>query len=134
MTTPQDPFAASGDQPPREGQQPPPPGYGAPPPGYPPGYPPPFGQSPYGQQPYGQQPYGGGQKTNTMAIVGFILTLVVCPPIGAVLCFIALGQIKRTGEGGRGLALAGVWIGVALLALFVGVIALGVMSEVAYSQ
>jgi hypothetical protein len=32
---------------------------------------------------------------------------------------IALDQIKRTGEEGRGLALAGIWIGVASLALTV---------------
>jgi multisubunit Na+/H+ antiporter MnhB subunit len=39
--------------------------------------------------------------------------------LGIVFGVIALGQIKRTGEEGRGLALAGIWIGVASLALTV---------------
>ena len=118
MTAPQDPFAAPGDQPPVPGQQPPAPGYGPPPVyGTPPGYPPPYGAPQGYPPPYGQVP--APQGTNTLAIVGFILTFVVCPPVGAVLCYIALGQIKRTGEGGRGLALAGVWIGIITVVLAV---------------
>ena len=109
MTAPQDPFAAPGDQPPVPGQQP---GYGVPP-----GYPPPYGAPQGYPPPCGQVP--APQGTNTLAIVGFILTFVVCPPVGAVLCYIALGQIKRTGEGGRGLALAGVWIGIIAVVLAV---------------
>ncbi|TPW74717.1 DUF4190 domain-containing protein [Schumannella soli] len=96
----------------------------------------PYGQQPYGQQPqqqpYGQpaQPYGqaapqtysapgsqyGGyqpvqsQGTNTLAIISLVLAFVVS--LGAVITgHIALGQIKRTGEGGRGLALAGLILG-----------------------
>jgi len=94
-------------------------------------------QQPYGQQPYGQpaQPYGqaapqayanpgsqyGGyqpvqsQGTNTLAIISLVLAFVVS--LGAVITgHIALGQIKRTGEGGRGLALAGLIIGYAGIA------------------
>jgi len=47
---------------------------------------------------------------NTMAIVGFILAFFVSI-VGAVLGFVALSQIKRTGEQGRGLAIAAVIIG-----------------------
>ena len=67
-----------------------------------------------------------GPRTNTLAIVGFILAFFVS--VGAVICsHIALSQIKRTGEGGRGLAIAGlvigyVGIGIGLLwLLFVGI-------------
>ena len=143
MTEPQDPFAAPGDQPSQEGQQPPPgygqpppgygqPAYGSPPPGYgpPPGYPPPaYGQPPGYPPPYGQPGYGA-TKTNTMAIVGFILSLpVVCPLIGTVLCFIALNQIKRTGEGGKGLAIAGICISLGLVVLAIGLIAVGAIVD-----
>jgi hypothetical protein len=49
-------------------------------------------------------------RTNTLAIVALILGIVV--PIGGIICGpIALGQIKRTGENGRGLAMAGLIIG-----------------------
>jgi hypothetical protein len=51
-------------------------------------------------------------KTNTMAIVGFVLSLVCCGFVGAVLSGIALGQINRTGENGKGLAIAGMVIGI----------------------
>lgn len=44
-------------------------------------------------------------KTNTLSIVALVLGILV--PIGGVITgHIALGQIKRTGEGGHGLALA----------------------------
>jgi multisubunit Na+/H+ antiporter MnhB subunit len=54
---------------------------------------------------------------------GFAIAALVCGIVfnilGIVFGVIALGQIKRTGEEGRGLALAGIWIGVASLALTV---------------
>jgi hypothetical protein len=60
-----------------------------------------------------------GQRTNVLAIVALILGIVV--PIGGIICGpIALGQIKRTGENGRGLAMAGLIIGIVLT--LVGVI------------
>jgi hypothetical protein len=68
------------------------------------------------------------QRWNTLAILAFVLvwpTVIV----GLVLGHIALSQIKRTGERGRGLALAAViigWIGVAL-----GIIALIITAVVA---
>jgi len=66
------------------------------------------------QQP--QQPqYGAYQQPqpvgyNTMSIVAFILAFFVSI-VGIILGFVALSQIKRTGEQGRGLALAAVIIG-----------------------
>jgi peptidyl-prolyl cis-trans isomerase B (cyclophilin B) len=64
------------------------------------------------QQPAGyQQQYQGAQPGwNTMAIVAFIVTFFI-NIVGIILGFIALNQIKRTGEQGRGLALAAIIIG-----------------------
>jgi peptidyl-prolyl cis-trans isomerase B (cyclophilin B) len=77
---------------------------------------PPYGQQQpaYDQDPYGyaQQPYPAQPRYNTMAIIGFVLSIVVSV-VGIVLSFIALSQIKRTGEQGRGLAIAGIIIGFA---------------------
>ena len=80
--------------------------------------------------PYGAAPgYGGysGARTNSLAIISFIASLVgmfVIPFLASVAAVItghmSLGQIKRTGEGGRGLALAGTiigWVGVAFSVL-----------------
>lgn len=57
-------------------------------------------------------------RTNVLAIVALILGIVV--PIGGIITgHIALSQIKRTGEAGHGLALAGTIIGYALTALYI---------------
>lgn len=64
--------------------------------------------TPYGSaNPYAPAPQ---QKTNTLAIVSLVLAFVVS--LGAVICgHIALSQIKKTGEQGRGLAIAGLVLG-----------------------
>ncbi len=107
--------------------------------------PPQYGEQPYGAfadqnyqqypaQPYQQYPgypvapygqaYPVAPRTNGMAIgalVGSIAGAAVCgigAVIGAVLGHIALGQIKRTGEQGRGMAIAGIVIGYTMAALF----------------
>lgn len=77
----------------------------------------PYGAQPYGTQPYASAPYGTTQngiplapRTNTLAIVAFVLALTTA--VGGIICgHIALSQIKRTGEGGHGLALAGTIVG-----------------------
>lgn len=60
---------------------------------------------------YGQTTPGYyAPPTNTLAILALVLAFVISP--GGIICgHIALNQIKRTGEGGRGLALAGLIIG-----------------------
>ena len=76
--------------------------------------------TPYAQPyAYAAQPYASGQyarATNTLAIVALVLAFVV--PLGGIICgHIALGQIRRTGEGGHGLALAGTVLGYVFVAL-----------------
>ena len=106
------------DQPPSYPPPPPPPpgGYGYPPPQQPGGY----GYPPQGPG-YPQQSSG----TNGMAIASLVCSLlgwlcVIGPILGLVFGFIALNQIKQTGQGGRGMALAGIIIGV--LVIVVGII------------
>ena len=60
--------------------------------------------------------------TNAMAIAALILAFVFFP-IGIVLGHVARGQIRRTGEGGRGLATAALIIGYLQVAVMVGVVA-----------
>jgi hypothetical protein len=120
--------------PPQYGQSYPPPSYGR---GYggPPGYPGPY--DPY--QPYRDRSHetnglaigslvtsvAGGLLGIPMAFVCYIGILI--PIVGAVLGIVALSQIKRTNQQGRGLAIAGIVIGaiaaVLLVLLVIGVIA-----------
>lgn len=51
-------------------------------------------------------------KTNTLAIVSLITSILWFPAVvGVITGHIAISQIKRTGESGRGLAIAGLIIG-----------------------
>lgn len=78
------------------------------------------------------QPYNNAgasvAKTNTLAIVGFILAFVI-NIAGVVVSIIALNQIKQTGEKGRGLAIAGIIIGA--LSLIIGIISVIVVVSAA---
>lgn len=101
---------------------PPPSGYPAPPSGYP--APPPVGYPPVGYG-YVAPP---SATTNSMAIgalVSGLLGWVICgigSVVGVVLGIIALRQIKQTGQGGRGLAMAGIIVGGIGTAVGVGVV------------
>ena len=121
---PQQPYPAPGQ-----------PASGAPVPPPAPPHPNPPHQQAY--QPAGYPPpaygYGGyqPQKTNALAIVSMIASIVgfiwILPIIGSIagviMGHISLSQIKRTNENGRGMALAGLIVGYAGLALaIVGVI------------
>lgn len=116
--------------------------------------------APYGAPaaaPYGSgyaapaAPYGYGgyapRRTNGLAIAALVLSIVgfvwILPFVGslagAIMGHISLGQIKRTGDGGRGMALAGVivgWAGLALLVIgvlfFVFVFAVSAPSRYSY--
>ncbi|MDR5698356.1 DUF4190 domain-containing protein [Agromyces aerolatus] len=91
----------------------------------------------YGQPGYGQPGYGSAyatapaKKTNVLAIVSLVASIagiVIFWFIGSVagiICgHISMSQIKKTGEEGRGLAVAGLIVGYIGLALsIIGVIA-----------
>jgi hypothetical protein len=92
----------------------------------PPSYPPP--------QP---GPYAVARPTNTLAIVSLVIGIasyVALPVVGAIAAIIlghvARGQIRRTGEGGSGYALAGLILGYVHLAIAVIVIAVIVIAAV----
>ncbi len=100
----QQPAPAYGQQAPAYGQ--PAPAYGQPAPGY--------------GQPYGQP----AKKTNVLAIVsliasiaGFVIAWGIGSIVGIICGHISLSQIKKTGEEGRGLAVAGLIVGYIGLAL-----------------
>lgn len=59
-------------------------------------------------QPYSAAPVG--PRTNTLAIIALIGAFVFAPA-GIICGHIAMGQIKRTGEGGQALALWGTILG-----------------------
>ena len=48
-------------------------------------------------------------KTNLYAILGFVFAFIM-PPVGLVLSIIALNDMKKKNEGGKGLAIAGIII------------------------
>jgi hypothetical protein len=121
-----------------EQQQPPVDQYGAgipTSPGYA-GYPPAPGYPPYG---YGMPP-APPVSTNGMAIAALIVSIVgvlglcaygvggVVGAVGAILGHVARKQIRQTGEGGDGLALAGVIVG--WISAAIGVIAILVIAGV----
>lgn len=116
---PQPPYGAAAPQPP----------YGAPPQGAQYGAAYPVQPSPGAPPVYG---YGGGYtpgpRTNPLAIASMVTSIVglvfsftwvlgLGAIAGVILGHISLGQIKRTGEAGRGMALAGVIVGWATIGL-----------------
>lgn len=50
-------------------------------------------------------------RNNGLAIAAFVMSLVGFSVIAAIMGHVAMGQIKRNGEGGNGLAIAAVVIG-----------------------
>jgi uncharacterized protein DUF4190 len=108
-------YAEPGYQPPVYQQQ----GYAEP--GYQ-QYPPPVhGQQPPYPYPY---PYPPARQTNGMAIASMVLGIVWVYWIGSILAlifgYLALAEIRRSRQGGEGMAIAGIvlgWIGVGVLAI-----------------
>ncbi|MDH6607571.1 hypothetical protein M2164_003206 [Streptomyces sp. SAI-208] len=128
---------------PAQGPSPAPDPYGPPPPGQQP-----YGQQSYGQQSYGQQsygqPYGPPYQTwgqgyspyarpssvNGLAVASLVLGVLCCfPAVGLVLGVIALAQIRKKGQSGKGLAIAGSILSSLGLALWVTALATGGLSE-----
>ncbi|HEX4058756.1 MAG TPA: DUF4190 domain-containing protein [Galbitalea sp.] len=84
----------------------------------------------YAPQPGAAQPryYSSPRATNTLAIIALIascagLLVPLADIAGVVMGFIALNQIKRTGENGHGMALAAVIVGFAVFFLELLVVA-----------
>ncbi|RDV43302.1 DUF4190 domain-containing protein [Leifsonia sp. ku-ls] len=90
---------------------------------------PPAPQPGYPQQP-AYSPYPAQKSgTNVLAIISLVGAFVF--PLAGVICgHIALGQIKRTGESGRGLAIAGLVIGYVYLAFIVLFVILAIVAGV----
>jgi hypothetical protein len=95
-------------------------------------HPPPSGPpSSYGYQPAPTPPgygYPPQRRTNSMAIAAMIVSLAslfTCPVVGAVGIYLgnrARAEIRRTGEEGDGMAVAGVvvgWVAIGLTVLYV---------------
>jgi hypothetical protein len=86
----------------------------------PPPPPPPGGG--YGQSPYGAPAPAGNNKKATWALVTGIVSVLCCGPLGIVAIILgrnAEDEIRRTGQGGAGLAKAGFILGIVALALLV---------------
>ncbi|MCX3285233.1 septum formation family protein [Streptomyces sp. NEAU-H22] len=108
---------------------PPPPGNQRPQDPY--GPPPADGPLPYG--PYGPagRPYGTPVSVNALAVAALVLgVLCFLPAAGLVLGLISLGQIRRSGQSGRGLAIAGSVLSAVGIVLWGLVLATGAASEV----
>lgn len=72
--------------------------------------------------------------TNTFAILSLVLAFVVAP-VGIVFGHLSLSQIKKTNEGGRGLAIAGLVVGyvsvaVAVIVVIAVVVGVSVFSNI----
>jgi hypothetical protein len=72
--------------------------------------------------------YAPARPTNVLAIISLIASCLGFTIPGIIMGHIALHQIKRTGEQGHGLALAGVIVGYALFAITVVVIVVYVLA------
>lgn len=65
-------------------------------------------------------PSAPAEKWNVLSIVGFVLSLIGFNIVAIVLGFIALSQVKKSGERGRGLAIAAIIIG--FVSIVIGII------------
>lgn len=94
----------------------------------PPSYPPPppggYGSAPPPPGGYGYQPPPQATGTNGMAIASLVCSLfgwlcIIGGILGIIFGFLALNQIKQSGQGGRGMAIAGIVIGVIVTAIVI---------------
>ncbi|GAB1512823.1 DUF4190 domain-containing protein [Actinophytocola sp. KF-1] len=90
---------------------------------------PPYQQYPPPQQ-YPYHPYPPARPTNGMAIASMVLGIVWVYWIGSILAlifgYVALKEIRRSGQSGEGMAIAGIvlgWIGVGIFLITVLVVA-----------
>ncbi|OHU61580.1 DUF4190 domain-containing protein [Mycobacteroides chelonae] len=96
-------------------------GYPPPPPGYP--------SAPYGYPAAGAYPpVESARSTNGFAITALIFGIIPCLGgiLGIIFGILGLNQIKRTGQNGRGLAIAGIALGSLWVIASITVIAAGI--------
>jgi uncharacterized membrane protein YeaQ/YmgE (transglycosylase-associated protein family) len=60
---------------------------------------------------YNVQAADGSGETDGFAIAGFVVSLLI-PIVGLVLSAVALGRLRKNGQKGRGLAVAGLILGI----------------------
>ncbi|GAA0998202.1 DUF4190 domain-containing protein [Subtercola frigoramans] len=70
--------------------------------------------------PYTAGPSPVAAKTNVISIVALVLSIIGFTVVGIILGFVGLNQVKKTGEAGRGLAIAAIVIG--FIELVLGII------------
>ena len=108
----------------------------APPPAYAPPAAPAYGAAPDAPSAYPAKGYAapaGEDKYNVLAIISLVSAFFVS--LAAVICgHIALSQIKKTGEKGRGLAIAGLVLGYAGIIIGFIVLVVLIMSWVALME
>jgi len=91
-----------------------------------------YAQQPYGQP--GQQPYSQQAPTETLAIIGLV-TGIIFWPAGIIINPIALSKIKKTGNGGKGFAIAGLILSIigaisSIIAIIVTVISIATSAAI----
>ncbi|MEU5785660.1 DUF4190 domain-containing protein [Micromonospora lupini] len=97
---------------------------------------PPGAYAPPGYPPHPGYGYPPPPKTNGLAIAALVLALAglttcgITGPIGAILGHVAQKQIRASGEGGEGMAKAGIIVGWIVTALMVLLIAFYVVAVV----
>lgn len=97
-------------------------------------------QAPVPQQPWVQPaPAPSSPGTNGLAIASLVLGIVWIYWIGSILAlvfgYVAKNQIRRTGEGGSGMATAGIvlgWVGVGILAIVILAVLVAAGSDSGY--
>ncbi|MEU9732234.1 septum formation family protein [Streptomyces sp. NPDC048002] len=89
---------------------------------------PPGPYAPYPYHPYG--PYGVPAPVNGLAIAALVLgILCFLPAVGLLLGLVALAQIRKRGERGRGMAIAGAVVSTVGLVLWTVTLSTGVVSD-----
>jgi hypothetical protein len=99
----------------------------------------PYAPAGYQQAGYAPPPPPQAQGTNTMAILALIFAFVFSP-LGVIFGFVGRSQIKRTGQKGKGLATAGIVLGLLFIvisivaAIFIVVLAKNIATTVSKDQ
>jgi uncharacterized membrane protein YdjX (TVP38/TMEM64 family) len=73
------------------------------------------------------------QKTNGLAVAGFVTAIACCSPVGVILSSIALSQINNDpSQKGKGLALAGLIIGLVSIVIYFIAFSIGAFDSTDY--